>query len=173
MSAVFLAILNRSIAASWLILAVVLARILLKKAPKWAACLLWGLVAVRLACPFSFESVLSLVPSRETIPADIALQQAPAIHSGIQAVNEAVNPVIAGSFAPAPGDSANPLQMRPFMADHILQRLPVQGGRHIDGRAEYAQDERRVHFVAGKDPFAGGHARRDALFQSRYDKFFP
>jgi hypothetical protein len=56
MSAVFLKILNMSITASWLILAVALARALLKKAPKWIVCLLWALVAIRLVCPFIIES---------------------------------------------------------------------------------------------------------------------
>ena len=53
MSAVFLKIMNMSITAGWLILAVVVARLLLKKAPKQIHCLLWGLVAIRLVCPFS------------------------------------------------------------------------------------------------------------------------
>ncbi len=111
MSTVFLKVLNMGITASWLIFAVVLTRLLLKKASKWIPCLLWGLVAIRLVCPFSLESVLSLIPSGETIPADIALQQNPAIHSGIAIVNQAVNPVIAESLAPAPGSSVNPLQI--------------------------------------------------------------
>ena len=111
MSAVFLKVLNMSMTASWLILAVVLTRLILKKAPKWIPCLLWGLVAIRLICPFSFESVLSLIPSSETIPANIALEPEPAINSGITIVNEAVNPVVAESFTPAPTDSANPLQI--------------------------------------------------------------
>ncbi len=111
MSAVFLKILNMSITASWLILAVVPARLLLKKAPKWVACLLWGLVAVRLICPFSFESVFSLIPSGETIPSNIALQNEPYINSGITLINEAVNPVISDSFSPSPESSVNPLQV--------------------------------------------------------------
>ena len=111
MSGAFLGILNMSITASWLILAVFFARLLLKKAPKWISCLLWGLVAVRLVCPFSLKSAFSLIPSRETIPADIALQREPAIHSGITIVNDFVNPAMASSFAPAPVASANPLQL--------------------------------------------------------------
>ena len=111
MSAIFLKVLNMSITASWLILAVVLTRLILKKAPKWIPCLLWGLVAIRLICPFSFESVLSLIPSSETIPANIAQQHEPAITSGITIVNEVVNPVISRSFTPAPTESANPLQI--------------------------------------------------------------
>ena len=111
MSAVFLKILNMSITASWLILAVVLARMLLKKAPKWISCLLWGLVAIRLFCPFSFESNLSLIPNSETIPSDIAIQQKPAIDFGIKSFNEAINPIIAESFTPDPVSSVNPLQI--------------------------------------------------------------
>ena len=63
MDGIFLKVLNMSISASWLILAVILLRFLLKKAPKWAAVLLWGIVAWRLTVPFSFESALSLIPS--------------------------------------------------------------------------------------------------------------
>ena len=111
MSAVFLKILNMSITASWLILAVIVARKLLKTAPKWIACLLWGMVAVRLVCPVSFESVFSLVPSAEPIPAGIAYQASPAVNTGISIVNDVVNPAIATSFTPDPGDSANPLQI--------------------------------------------------------------
>lgn len=111
MSDVFLKILNMSITAGWLILAVILVRLLLKKAPKWILCLLWGLVAIRLVCPFSFESVLSLIPSNETIPANIAAQQEPSINSGIAIINKVINPVITESFAPAPLASANPLQI--------------------------------------------------------------
>lgn len=66
MGEVFLKVLNMSIAASWLILAVVLIRFLLKRAPKWTVVLLWGVVALRLAVPFSFESAWSLIPSAET-----------------------------------------------------------------------------------------------------------
>ena len=88
MSTVFIKLLNMSITASWMILAVILARLLLKKAPKWITCLLWGLVAVRLICPFSFESIFSLIPSSQTIPSNIALQQEPAINSGITIVLE-------------------------------------------------------------------------------------
>jgi beta-lactamase regulating signal transducer with metallopeptidase domain len=111
MDAVFLKILNMSITASWLILAVIFARSLLNKVPRWIICLLWGLVAIRLVCPFSFESVFSLIPSSETIPADIAMQHSPAIDSGITIVNETINPMIAESFTSAVTDSANPLQI--------------------------------------------------------------
>ena len=68
MNAIFLKILNMSISAGWLVLAVLVLRFVLKKAPGWINVWLWGLVAVRLICPFSIESGWSLIPSAETIP---------------------------------------------------------------------------------------------------------
>lgn len=67
MEAVFLKLLNMSITACWLVLAVVVLRLVLKKAPKAITCALWALVAVRLLCPFSVESVLSLIPNTEPV----------------------------------------------------------------------------------------------------------
>ena len=64
----FVKVLNNSISAGWLILAVLAARLMLKKAPKAIHCLLWALVAVRLLLPVSVESVFSLIPSGETVP---------------------------------------------------------------------------------------------------------
>lgn len=64
-------ILNVSITASWLVLAVLILRLLLKKAPKWTHVALWGLVAVRLLLPFSIKSIFSLIPSTQTVPSDI------------------------------------------------------------------------------------------------------
>lgn len=111
MSAVFLKVLNMSITAGWLIGAVFFARLILRRAPKWIFCLLWGLVALRLVIPFSLESVLSLIPSAGTVPADIAVSPRPALDSGINFVDQAVNPVIMDSFSPAPANSVNPLQV--------------------------------------------------------------
>lgn len=71
MDDVFLKIVNLSISASWLILTALVLRFVLKKAPKWVMPLLWGVVALRLVCPFSIESALSLIPSAETIPSEI------------------------------------------------------------------------------------------------------
>ena len=108
-----------SITAGWLILAVILTRRILKKAPKWISCLLWGLVALRLICPFSFESVLSLIPSSETIPVNIAQQEKPVIDSGISIINETVNPLITETFTPSPAASVNPLQTLIHVASMI------------------------------------------------------
>ncbi len=79
-----------------------LLRLLLKKAPKWITVLLWGIVAVRLICPFTIESALSLIPSAQTINPEVALNT-PAIDSGVPIVDNIVNPVIGGatiSFQP-------------------------------------------------------------------------
>lgn len=110
MDAVFINLLNMSIAASWLILAVIILRVLLKKAPKWINCILWGIVAVRLACPFSFESILSLIPSAKTINADIVrYSPKPTIDSGVPIINYSINPILSGNFTPTAGASTNPL----------------------------------------------------------------
>lgn len=110
MEMIFLNVFNRSLAAGWLILAVIVVRLLLKKAPRRLSCVLWAVVAVRLLCPFFPASSFSLIPSRETISAEVVrFAPAPAIDSGIPALNEALNPMIGERFAPAPGTSVNPL----------------------------------------------------------------
>ena len=119
MSEVFLKVLNMSIAASWLILAVVVLRLMLKRAPKWIAVLLWGIVALRLAVPFSFESALSLIPSAETFSPYNIQYETPAIHSGIPAVNHAVSPILGEAFAPNPVGSVNPLYVWTFIVSVI------------------------------------------------------
>lgn len=111
MSDLFLKIINMSISASWLVLAVLMLRFVLKKAPKWVNVLLWGIVAVRLVFPFSIESALSLIPSAETISPGIMMDNAPSVQTGIPAINNVINPVISSSLAPTPGASANPLQI--------------------------------------------------------------
>ena len=111
MSRLFLSVLNHAVSASFLVLAVLVLRLFLKKAPKWACVLLWGLVAVRLICPAFPETALSLIPSGETVSPQIMMDPAPTIHTGIAAVNHSINPIISTAFAPNPGDSANPLQI--------------------------------------------------------------
>ena len=111
MSELFLKIVNMSISASWVVVAVLALRFCLKKAPKWVNVLLWGIVAARMVFPFSIESVLSLIPSAETISPTIMMEQTPSVQTGVPALNHVINPVISGSFTPAPGASANPLQI--------------------------------------------------------------
>ena len=111
MSELFLKIVNMSISASWVVVAVLALRFCLKKAPKWVNVLLWGIVAARMVFPFSIESVLSLIPSAETISPTIMMEQSPSVQTGVPALNHVINPVISSSFTPAPGASANPLQI--------------------------------------------------------------
>ena len=111
MSEAFLKVVNMSISTGWLVLAVLALRLILKKAPKWVNVLLWGIVAVRLICPFSIESALSLIPSTETISPEIMMDWTPEISTGIEPLDQVVNPVISTSFAPQGMASANPLQI--------------------------------------------------------------
>nr|MBQ8244372.1 M56 family metallopeptidase [Oscillospiraceae bacterium] len=93
MTSVFLQLCNASFTATWVVLAVLVLRLCLKKAPKWVNCVLWGVVGLRLMLPFSVESALSLIPSAQVLPQEITTGNAP-IHSGIAAVDKAVNPTI-------------------------------------------------------------------------------
>lgn len=104
----FIKVLNMSITAGWMILAVVLLRPLLKRSPKWIRYILWSLVAIRLLVPISFESVTSLVPSTETIPEMTVYydsSQIPYIHSGSDVVNSTVNPIISDRYIPLVDDT--------------------------------------------------------------------
>ena len=98
MVSVFLKLLNMSLTASWIVLAVVAFRVLFPKAPKWINCLLWGIVGLRLLVPVALESSLSLIPSAEIFPQDIAVSATPAIDSGISVVNNTVNPLLTFQF---------------------------------------------------------------------------
>lgn len=111
MTDIFLQFVNMSISASWLVLAVVILRLILKKMPKWTNLVLWGIVGLRLIMPFSIESALSLIPSSETISPEIMYTQEPTIHIGIPALNSVINPIITETFAPEVNASANPLQI--------------------------------------------------------------
>ncbi len=111
MAQIFLKLLNISITASYLVLAVLLARLLLKKAPRWISVCLWAMVGLRLVLPVSVESILSLIPSSEPLPQDIFISSTPQVNTGIPVVNSAVNPILENAFSPAPGASVNPMQV--------------------------------------------------------------
>ena len=119
MEAVFLNLLNRSIIAGWLILAVIVLRVVLQKAPKAIRCVLWVLVGVRLISPVSFESVLSLIPKAETISTEILYTQESLIQSRVSTLNQVMNPVLSGSFTPNAGGSVTPLQIITYIASVI------------------------------------------------------
>ena len=94
MDDVFLKLVNLSISASWLILAVLVLRVVLKKAPKWVMPLLWGVVALRLVCLFSIESALSLIPSAETIPSEIVTETREPVLYEQATLNIVTNPTL-------------------------------------------------------------------------------
>ena len=120
MSGIFLKLLNLSISASWLVLVVLALRLVLKRAPKWVNVLLWGMVALRLMLPFSIESALSLIPSAETLsPEVVRFDPAPTITSGVEFIDNAVNPSLSESFAAAPLASVNPLYVWTYLAGWV------------------------------------------------------
>lgn len=119
MQEVFLEIFNLAVSAGWLAIAVLLLRLLFPRLPKGIRMGMWALMGLRLCLPFSLESVLSLIPSRETLPPEILISAAPAIDSGIPAVNEVINPVISGALAPTAEAGVNPMQVVMYAAGVI------------------------------------------------------
>lgn len=119
MEAVFLKLVNMSITASYLAVSVMLFRFLFRRAPKSIRVILWGLVGLRLVLPFSFESVLSLIPSVEPFPQTFLYAARPQVQTGISSVNNALNPIIAASLEPQPLTSANPTQIYAFLFSQI------------------------------------------------------
>lgn len=116
METIFLQLLNMSITASWLVLAVIVLRLVFKKAPKAMRCLLWALVAIRLLCPFSIESVLSLIPSADPIPQEMVYTQMPTIPTGAIVVDGETGQVITESVSET---MANPMPSIPFIASIV------------------------------------------------------
>ncbi|MBQ3090097.1 MAG: M56 family metallopeptidase [Oscillospiraceae bacterium] len=97
MTGLFVHVLNMSISASWLVLAVLLLRLVLRRGPKRFRVLLWGLVALRLIWPFSIQSGLSLIPSSQTISPQILIEPFEGIRTGIDVVDQTVNPMISSA----------------------------------------------------------------------------
>ena len=108
MRSVFLTVLNMSITASFLAVAVMILRLIFKRSPRWMMCVLWGFVAIRLIIPFSFESALSLLPSAEPIPNDIIYSPEPSVNTGITAVDKVINPMISDRFSPEKDEDLPP-----------------------------------------------------------------
>lgn len=143
MAAVFLKLLNLSISASWLVLAVLVLRLVSKRSPKWVNVLLWGIVALRLMLPFSIESALSLIPSAETLsPEVVRFDPAPTITSGVEFIDNAVNPSLSESFAAAPLASVNPLYVWTYLAGWVW--LIGLGAMLLYALVSYLRLRRRV-----------------------------
>ena len=143
MAAVFLKLLNLSISASWLVLAVLVLRLVSKRSPKWINVLLWGIVALRLVLPFSIESALSLIPSAETVsPAAVQFDPAPTITSGVSVIDNAVNPSLSEHFSAVPTASVNPLYVWTEIAGWVW--LIGLGAMLLYALASYLRLRRRV-----------------------------
>lgn len=120
MERIFLDLLNLSLTAGCLIAAILLLRPLFKKAPRWMCCALWGLVALRLLCPFSIESTLSIAPRTELVSEAIGYDRpttepiAPSVESEAPTVTPTVpstTPQTSPSPAtPAPVTTKTPVQ---------------------------------------------------------------
>lgn len=108
-----------SISASYIVIAILLLRLFMKKAPKWISVALWGVVGLRLICPFSIESILSLIPSAETVSPDIMTGNLSEpfyvdsyIDTGFSGVNNTIAPIISGSSVTvAPEKEVNLLKL--------------------------------------------------------------
>ena len=110
MHTAFIQLLNMSYTASWMAVAVILLRLVLKKAPKSLFCAMWALVGVRLVCPFSIESTLSLIPNPKPIPPEILQSTVPQVQTGVPLLNQTINPILQEVFTPQAVATATPLQ---------------------------------------------------------------
>ncbi|MBQ8431821.1 MAG: hypothetical protein IJX28_02950 [Clostridia bacterium] len=149
MEALFIKVLNLSIVAGWMVCAILLLRLLFKKAPRALTVALWALVGLRLLFPFSVESVLSLIPSAETVPEEILFSTAPAIQSGITYANDLVNPVIYDSFAPSAENSVNPMQIVMFVASLVW--IAGMVGMMIYAAVSYLRIRKRVQIALPRE----------------------
>ena len=119
MDDIFLQVLNMSLTASIVIVIVLIARLALKKAPKVYSYILWSVVWFRLLCPFSFESLFSLLPiNTHSIPTDIMYAKIPHINTGISFVDNMTNPILATQSA-IPYASVNPMQIWIFIGSNL------------------------------------------------------
>lgn len=119
MNELFLNVFNATVMAAWTVLAVLVLRLLLHKAPAWIRCALWGIVGLRLIWPFRIESPVSLIPSTQTLPATQLYDYTPELNTGINALDQAVNPGFSQTFEAEISNSVNPLQIAVTVAGWI------------------------------------------------------
>lgn len=97
MGDLFVSVLNMSISAAWVLLAVLLLRLIFKKASKRITVLLWCIVGLRLIMPFSVESIFSLIPSNETVSKAWDSPR-PNLNSGITVIDNGINNYLEGHY---------------------------------------------------------------------------
>ena len=127
MNEIFVKLANMSVAAGWLILAVLALRLALKKAPRWITCLLWAAVAVRLVCPISFQSPVSAyqVASPAAVQPSGQVEYFQYVHAGgdkpsIQLDVDAIRPA---EVSGGPADTAAPAGESP-VSGTVTRYLP-------------------------------------------------
>jgi len=147
MTAVFITVLNMSITASVVALAVMLARIPLRKAPRIFSYALWGVVLFRLMFPFSIESIFSLMPtSANAVLRNIVVAEAPAINTGMPFIDIPINTAINNFLPPvAVENSVNPI----YVILHIAGYIWLIGfiALLIYAAVGYVRLKRRVYFA--------------------------
>lgn len=104
-------VLNTSIAASWMVLAIIVLRFLLRKIPKWIHVAFWGLVAIRLVLPFSIESAFSLIPSAQTVPTEILKYEGMNLNTPAH-LDVISNPVFSGDVSVQLGQTVDRVQVQ-------------------------------------------------------------
>ncbi len=123
----FISVLNMSITASYIAIAVIIARLLLKKAPRVFSYALWSVVLFRLLCPFSFSSAFSLMglinpdqagTSIQYIRQDIGRMELPKVNTGVDSINSAINALLP---AANPAASVNPMQIQISLVTFVWQ----------------------------------------------------
>lgn len=119
MDKLFINILNMSVSASYLILAVIAVRFLLRKAPKNMRCFLWFLVGIRLLFPFSAESVFSLIPSTQVVDESIYYTSQPVVNSGIPVVDASINQYLQENYTLNSANSMNKTQIAGYICAGI------------------------------------------------------
>lgn len=123
LKSVFLSVLNMSVTASLVAVAVIIARLPLKKSPKVFSYALWSAVLFRLVCPFSFSSRLSLLgfmPSSQAgsaparyIPEDTGMIKLPLVDIAFKRINAAFSSSIPPAAAPL--SKLNPMDILIFL----------------------------------------------------------
>ena len=121
MDSLFLTILNMSITGAFVIVAICLARLSLKRAPKMISYCLWAVAGFRLVFPFSIESMFSLIPFNNTvIPSEFTTQAVPHINNSIPVIDSAVS-----SILPAATASTSPLQTLTMIGAYVWLAVSV------------------------------------------------
>ena len=111
MTAIFLKVADMSASACFLIAAVMLLRPALTKAPRYVRCLLWAMVGIKLLCPISIESAMSIIPAQIIDAQAVQFGGSPVLNTGFASLDGAVNNAIASSMPHSPAASADPLYL--------------------------------------------------------------